>query len=305
MNQATRRQFIQTTGLAAGALLAASHIPAAQEKRHIASNAYSWHVFYARENRDFNASLDEGLGDVAASGLDGFEPTIGSPEQIETLVPLLKKHNLEMRSIYVGSLLHEAAEAPKSIEGILTIAKAAKAAGVRIVVTNPNPLAWGAKEGKSDAQLQVQARAMNALGKGLKEMGLTLSYHNHDMELLFAAREFHHMMVGTDPELVTLCLDSHWIYRGSGNSAVALMDVIQLYGDRVSELHLRQSHGGVWSETLGEGDLDYPAVAATLKAKGVSPHLVMEIAVETGTPKTLNPVEAHRQSADYAHQVFG
>ena len=47
-----------------------------------------------------------------------------------------------------------------------------------------------------------------------------------------------------------LCLDTHWIYRGAGNSNVALFDILKLYGDRVVSLHLRQSVGGVWSETL-------------------------------------------------------
>jgi inosose dehydratase len=53
-----------------------------------------------------------------------------------------------------------------------------------------------------------------------------------------AAREFHHMMAGTDPDKVSLCLDAHWIYRGSGNSSVALFDVLKLYGSRTREIHL-------------------------------------------------------------------
>ena len=61
--------------------------------------------------------------------------------------------------------------------------------------------------------------------------------------------------LGTDPEHVTLCLDAHWICRGAGNSAVALFDVVKLYGPRVTELHLRQSVDNVWTEALSEGDI--------------------------------------------------
>ena len=71
----------------------------------------------------------------------------------------------------------------------------------------------------------AQAEALDKLGARLKQMRLILAYHNHDAELRNAAREFHHMMLGTDPALVTLCLDAHWIYRGAGNSAVALFDM--------------------------------------------------------------------------------
>jgi inosose dehydratase len=159
-------------------------------------------------------------------------------------------------------------------------------------------------DGKNDAQLKTQAAAMNELGRQLKSTGMTLSYHNHDMELRNAAREFHHMMLGTDASLVTLCLDAHWIYRGSGNSAVALFDVLKLYGERISELHLRQSRNHVWTEAFGDGDIDYVAMAEHLKKIGARPHLVLEQAVEKDTPTTMDALAAHRQGALYARKVF-
>jgi len=271
---------------------------------HLASNQYSWAVFYQRDGRDFGASFDAGLEEVSASGLNGFEPGVGGAAQIRTLVPLLKKHALEMRSIYVNSTLHTAETAERSIADIVAIARDVEAAGTRIVVTNPNPLRWGGGEDKTDAQLRTQAGALNRLGKELAAMGLTLAYHNHDIELRQAAREFHHMMVGTEPAYVGLCLDAHWIYRGAGNSQVALFDVVRLYGSRIKELHLRQSEKGVWSEVFGPGDIDYEALASEILAHDVCPHLVLEVAVETGTPKTLSPVEAHRRSVAYARKIF-
>jgi len=50
-----------------------------------------------RENRDFNASLDSGLAEVARSGVDGIEPIVNTPEDIDQLGPLLAKHGLAMR----------------------------------------------------------------------------------------------------------------------------------------------------------------------------------------------------------------
>jgi inosose dehydratase len=103
---------------------------------------------------------------------------------------------------------------------------------------------------------------------------------------------------------MTLCLDAHWVWRGGGNSMPVLADVVKRYGARVSEVHIRQSAAGVWSETLGEGDVDYPAVVKGLAEAGVKPQLVVEIAVEKGTPHTMDPVEAHRRSVEYARRVF-
>ena len=183
-------------------------------------------------------------------------------------------------------------------------AEKAKRAGTAIIVTNPSPIRWGGPESKTDDQLRVQAAALEKLGRQLDTMGLQLAYHNHDAELRNAAREFHHMMVGTDPKYVTLCLDAHWIYRGSGNSSVALFDILEMYGPRVTELHLRQSVNQVWTEAFGDGDIDYRALARHLLAIGLKPHLVLEQAVEQGSPHTMDPVEAHRRSSEYAREVF-
>jgi len=307
--QMTRRGFLNRSFLTGGAVALSQGlvpVPArAQSGRiHVACNSYSWTVFYQREGRDFNQSLDAGLADVAASGLDGYEPGIGGAAEIDRLAPLLKKHGLAMRSLYVNSDLHEPDKAQASIENVLAVAEKARTVGTRIIVTNPSPLQWGGPRNKDDIQLKTQAAALNELGAKLKAMGLTLAYHNHDMELREAAREFHHMMLGTDPKNVTLCLDAHWVYRGAGNSQVALFDIVKLYGGRVSELHLRQSQDGVWSETFGPGDIDYVALADALREHKVRPHIVLEQAVEQGTPKTMKSVPAFRASTEYVRGGF-
>jgi inosose dehydratase len=305
----SRRRFIKDLAMAGGAIvMGAQSVRAVKRKRagklHLACNQYPWTVFYQRDNRNFNNELDKGLGEVAASGMDGYEPLANNPQEIDRLGPLLKKHGLQMRSLYVNSILHERKKADESIEAVLTIAEKAKRLGTRIIVTNPSPIRWGGPQNKDDAQLKVQATALEKLGRQLKAMGLTLSYHNHDIELRNAAREFHHMMLGTDPAYVTLCLDAHWIYRGAGNSAVALFDVLKLYGPRITELHLRQSKNNIWTETFTDGDIDYPALAKYMLNIGVKPHIVLEQAVETGSPKTMSTVEAFKQSSKYTRRIF-
>ena len=308
-NIISRRSFVGNLALAGGALAAGIGTAKAQQQKgggklHLACNQYPWTVFYARENRNFNQELDKGLGELAASRLDGYEPLANNPQEIDQVGPLLKKHGLEMRSLYVNSVLHEKEKAEASIEAVLAIARKAKALGTEIIVTNPSPIRWGGPENKDDAQLKVQAASLEKLGRRLREIGLILSYHNHDIELRNAAREFHHMMVGTDPACVTLCLDAHWIYRGAGNSQVALFDVLKLYGTRITELHLRQSKDNIWTEAFGEGDIDYQAVARHLLEINVRPHIVLEQAVETGSPKTMSIVDAFQKSSQYARQVF-
>jgi len=103
MNKITRRKFVKDLVLAGGAIVTSARtVEAAKRKSpsklHLACNQYPWLVFYQRENRDFNKELDKGLGELAASGMDGYEPLVNNPKEIDRLGPLLNKHGLEMRS---------------------------------------------------------------------------------------------------------------------------------------------------------------------------------------------------------------
>lgn len=287
-----RRDFLGLAALAVSTPLARA---AGEPSPHIATNVYPWTTFYGREGRNWNQELDAGLAEVAKTGIAGFEPIANSPEQLRALAPLLKKHGLEMRSLYINSSLHEAGEAEGSVAAALAIGEEAARQGVAIIVTNPSPLQWGGAENKTDAQLREQARNLDRLGAGLRGMGITLAYHNHDAELRAGGREFHHMLTATDPDNVRFCLDAHWVFRGCGDSQVALFDAVEHYASRIVELHLRQSLGGPWTEVFAaSGDIDYRRLFDRLAVLGIKPHLVLEQAVESGSPNTMDALQAHR-----------
>jgi inosose dehydratase len=302
-----RRAFLSSlASLTAASLLTPTdgwaHLLA--DQLHLATNEYSWITFYQRQGRNWFADLDASLRELAKSGIVGYEPSVKKPEDLSLLAPLLKKHKLEMRSLYVGCALHTEKEATQSQEQVKAIARAARPLGVNIIVTNPSPIRWGGPEDKTDAELALQAQNLDRMGAALRQQGIRLAYHNHDIEMRNAAREFHHMMLATDPEHVSLCLEAHWLYRGSGNSQLAMFDVLRLYGARIAEVHLRQSKNGIWTETFGEGDIDYTRLAKELLALQLRPHLVLEQCVEKQTPNTMEGVAAHQQDLQYASRVF-
>jgi inosose dehydratase len=304
MIRPTRRTFLKSVAACATAapLTAGLAHAAAETKLHIACNQFCWINMYRRADKDFNANLDEGLAEVKRSGMDGVETMLGDAASAERIVPLLKKHGLAMRSFYSGVTLHDPATAEASIERVVATAKKAKEMiDVQIVVVNPTPLK---DQAKSDAQLAIQADAMTQLGERLAELGTTLAYHFHAPAWQDDGREFHHVMNETDPKLVKLCLDTHWVYRGSGNNVQRVYDVIERYATRVAELHLRQSIDGVWTECMMDGDIDYRRVADGLQKQGMRPLLVLEQAVEKGTPNTMDAIESHRRSRAYVEEVF-
>lgn len=271
---------------------------------HIACQQYPWHTFLKREGKNWHEDIPEAMKLVSSTGISGFEPLVDNEAYVHQLAPLFKQHKLKTHSLYVNSILHDPSEIEKSIAQVLAIADLMKPYGTQIVVTNPAPIQWGGDEDKTDEQLMIQAKALNTLGQKLRNKQIMLAYHNHDAEMRNSAREFHHMMNGTEPENVKLCLDSHWIYRGAGNSSVALFDIVKLYVGRVVELHLRQSREGVWTEAFEAGDIDYERLVEVLLAHDQHPHLVLEQAVEEGTPDTMNAVEAHTLSLAYVRKVF-
>ncbi|MFV1969344.1 MAG: sugar phosphate isomerase/epimerase family protein [Pirellulaceae bacterium] len=303
MTRIHRRRFVQAATAATWMMpLAGRRARAAEPRLHVACNQFCWMNMYGRQGKNFNADLDAGLAEVKQSGMDGLEAMLGAPAAADHIVPLLKKHDLEMRSYYTGALLHDPAKVDATIAQVVATAKKAKEQiDVHIVVVNPTPLHG---EGKTGVQLKTQADAMTQLGGRLAKLGMTLAYHFHAPAWKKNGREFHHVLTQTDPKLVQLCLDTHWVYRGSGNNVARVYEVVERYGKRVAELHIRQSKDGVWTESLTDGDIDYRKVAGGLAAQGVKPLLVLEQAVEKGTPNTMDAIESHRRSRAYAEKVF-
>lgn len=305
----TRRQFLTTAATLAGAAAVAKSTPllsqASPNRMMISANQYNWITFYGRQGKTWMADPDACLAEYAQTGLTAFEPAFNTADEVTKLVPYLKKHGLSMPSLYVGSALHRAEDGPKSIETILRIADVARSLGTRIIVSNPSPIKWSSPENKTDTELITQAQNLDKLGAELRQRGLKLAYHTHDVEMRAGAREFHHSLLATDPTTVSLCLDAHWVYRGAGNSQVALFDVVKLYGKRIVEVHLRQSKNEIWTETFtADGDIDYSRLARELKTLGVKPQLVIEQCLEEKTPVVLGAVEAHKQDLKNASAVF-
>lgn len=270
----------------------------------ISTQSYGWFQIATATGRAWPGDADWAMGEAAAAGLTGWEPILGSASEARLHGELARRHGLVMPSFYMGGALHDADAAQATIAVMREIAAAAADEGARLAVVNPNPIAWGEAQDKTDDQLLRQAASLTELATALAGLGVTLCYHTHDAEMRAAAREFHHMLLATDASLVRLCLDPHWVWRGAGDSSVALMDIIQLYGVRTEVVHVRQSRGGIWTQAVGVGDLDYDAIVAALANCGVRPHLVIENAIEAGTLDSLTPRDAHAKSLDHVLRVF-
>ncbi len=261
----------------------------------IGIGAWRWSQHYGRRLKRLENHYNEVLESVTAAGATIFEPFL--PEDNldrERLEEALTKNGLAMPSTYRNIRLHEPG-AEASFDEICTSARWAKGLGATLLTLNAEPIAWGKPLDKSDEQLRLQARALHALCGALAEEGVQVAYHVHDAELRQGARELHAMLMAVPHKRMGFCFDPHWVWRGCGNSQVAVETIAALYKDRICALHLRQSVGGVFTEAFQtEGDLDYAFLAPLI---GNIPTYI-EQGWEQGTPETLPFGEADRRSIE-------
>jgi inosose dehydratase len=264
----------------------------------VGTQLYGWGQVYHARGLDLNERLDEVLAAVRECGYETAEGFLraGDPDAAPRFAERLRAHGLRPVALYAGGALHDREKAVRAIDALLAAARPAVAAGFTVLDVNPDPIG----RDKTDAELAIQADALERLGSGLRGLGMRLGVHNHDPEMRRGAREFHHNLQRTTPESVGLCLDTHWCYRG-GADPLALM---RQYADRVVSFHLRQSIGGIWSEELGDGDVDYRPFAAFLRGTDFAGPLLVELAIERGTPQTRDVVENHRRSREYLRSIF-
>jgi inosose dehydratase len=200
--------------------------------------------------------------------------------------------------VYQGGTFHDPEAAEHSIAQILTTADAARDLHAEWINTDCNPKKG--HERKTDSELAIEARYLNRLGQHLKERGMRLMLHAHDPDIADGAREWRSNLHYTDSKLMWMCMDVHWVYRGKQDP----MELLREAGRRIASLHVRNSINGVWSESFGDGDVDYRAVAKFLQGIGYQGLIAVELAYEHGTNPTRPLEEDLKISREYAEKIF-
>lgn len=308
MNPQTRRHFLKTSALSAGALAFAENLFAAspkassdvaREKILVGSGQYGWGQYYSREGKNINEHFDEMLSAVRDCGYEFLEGFIdlAHPENCAKLADQMRAKGLKPVSIYTGAALHQAGKADETIAKLVQAAKICYAAGFSIIDINPAPIG----REKTDAELKTQVESLNKVGAEFHKIGIKLGIHNHMPEMANGARELHREMDETDSKLVGFCYDVNWVYRGG----IAPLDCLKEYGSRVVTWHIRQSTGKIWTEDLDGTDIDYAAVAKFCREHHLTAPYSVELAMEKETKVTRSCIENHRRSREFMRKVFG
>jgi len=294
-------RLVGTTLFSRRLLMGGKEASAAPYAPKLSVEVYIWIQRLASEKKTLAEGVEEVLASFHGAGYrrvelnqDFFQPALR-----ERTFNLLAKYHLSPETIYAGTTLHEAAAGEKSVKEVVELGRLLKAHGTRVVVTNPSPKPGQAA--KTEEELDTQAKYVDQLATELHRQGLKLALHHHTPELVEHAREWQHLLQHTNPRQVYCCVDVHWAYRGGQE----VMSFIRETGDRLVELHLRNSHQGVWAEDFGPGDIDYQMVADYLRGISFNGYLVVELAYEKDTRITRSLDEDLRLSRQYTEKVFG
>lgn len=270
-------------------------------ERIACTNLYVYVQTLNRQDRNLEISLDPVLEEVKMAGYPSFEGTLGwfdTSEHTVRVQRLIDRYQLRMPSAYTGGTLYDAEIAEPTVERILDRAVRAHSVGAEAVMMNPTVVY---DREKTDAELKTQSEWLNRLGEKLSYLGMGLWIHNHHIEMKDDGRELKANLDDTDPALVGFCADVHWIWRGGGDP----YDYLERYADRTFCMHLRNSKDEVWSEDLGDGDLDMRRFKQILDDAGYKGPMSVELALEEGTPHTRPLGESMRISREYLRDVFG
>ncbi len=249
------------------------------------------------------AVLDETLQHYSSSGCQIWEGLTDDDAQATELKETLQRHHLSMPSAYVGGDFHQA-NWRETLPEFMKAVRRAQSLGASLIVSNPNPIKWNSPEEKTDDQLKTQSEAFQKFAEELNQEGMQLAYHWHDPEFRSGAREVLHMIQHTNPSLVKICFDTHWSYRGSGNSELAMFNLLEMTFSRIVSFHIRQSIGGLFCPIFGEGDIDYHRWAELLTQRNWSGLVILEQSREFNSPRLTDFFKTQQQSVQNLRRLL-
>ena len=297
---ATRRRFLQSAGAAiAAAATAPIGIARASEAKKVIVGAHPWVYAAKQPGYDITPILDSVFADMKYAGMDGIElmhTALRPDDAVERIGALSEKHDLAVLGTSFGGKMSDRAEHGAILEDAERVITRLAKLGGRTLGTSVG----GARKPKSPEQLDAQADLLKKIISIAESRGVVLNLHNHTYEV----EHDMHDLRGTLARVpgVKLGPDLNWLVRGG----VDPVEFLLKFADRIVFLHLRdQKADGKWSEAMGEGDMDYQAIAKALDQIKFAGHAVIELAHERDFTPTRPLRESLKISRQFVRETLG
>ena len=279
-----------------------SHSKPINTIQNVPINAHLW--VYASKfppNWDCTPILETVFSDLSYAGISGLELMEGQlrhDDSVERINGLIKKHQLPVSgsSYGVGFNMWDKSQHKAIMEDIkIVVPRLGEVGGKTFGIS------VGGKDGiKTEAELDAQADLLKKIRVICKDNGIVANLHNHTYEV----ENNMHDLKGSLARIPDFKLgpDLNWLIR----AGVDPVDFITTYGKQIEYLHIRdQYNDGTWTEYVGQGDTDFKAIAAALKAQDFSG----QVAIELAFPNDFTPINELKQdwkmSREFIQKTFG
>jgi inosose dehydratase len=295
----------------------------------IANAPCSWGVLEF-EAKTQSPGYEQVLDEIAQTGYVGselgdwgFMPT--NPGQLREE---LARRRLAMVGAFVTTRMADPGSWDASLDRAVTTASllASVAGGTPpVIVLSDEPTAdprravsagrVSGDDGLSNAQWNAVTPAINRIARAvLDEAGLRTVFHHHCAAFVETPQEIDALMMGTDPALVGLCLDTGHATYGGGSPA----DLLKRYRRRIWHVHFKDCDPRVAAEArskgwdyqtalrhglfceLGKGSVDFAALLRDLEDTGYDGWIVVEQDV---LPAMGAPLDSARRNRQYLKEI--
>ncbi len=284
----------------------------------------SWGVEFAGDPR--NPPWRSVLRDCAAAGYRGIElgPVGYMPEDPAVLADALAEHGLELIGGVVFRPFHDPGAWDAVMDGAMRTCKALQAHGAQHLVLidsiSPRraPTAGRANEAEQMDKAEWTAfrdRLATVAKMGAEEYGLTVGIHAHAAGFMDFEPELERLLDEVKEDILKICFDTgHHSYAGF--DPVAFM---RRYVGRISYMHFKDIDPKVKADviarrtgfyeacgqgifcTLGDGDVDFPAVRQVLLDAGFSGWCTVE--QDCDPTLDVDPLGDARKNREYLESI--
>lgn len=270
----------------------------AEQKVAVKVDAHLW-VYASRFPPDWDCTpiLDEAFSDLKWAGYDKIElmeSILRHEGSVQRLHDLIGKHRLPVAGTsYYGDMWDKSQQQHIVEDMELVLERLHLVGGTMIGLT-----VGDAKRTKTEAELDTQSETLKKIMTLCKKYAIAPNLHNHTFEV---ANNLHDLN-GTLKRIPEIKLgpDLNWLVR----AGVDPVWFVKTYGHQMVYMHIRdQRSDGTWTEAVGEGVIDFPAIAKELKAIKYSGRAAVELAFDE--PPKNEVRENWKQSRAYVKKIFG
>jgi sugar phosphate isomerase/epimerase len=296
--QKTRRGFLKTSGGIAAATFLGGFLTSCAGKGKVRVNGHLW-IYASKYPPDWDSTpvLDQVFSDFKYAGIEGVEMmdvNFRHPDVVANLRGLIAKHDLPVTGTSYGANMWDKSRHEGILQDVeLVVGRLHEVGGTNLGIT-----VGDAGRMKTEAELDAQADVLKKILKICDTNQVQGNLHNHTYEVTNNL----HDLKGTLARIpeVKLGPDLNWLVRGG----VDPVNFIHTYGKQIVYMHIRdQNKDGQWTEAVGEGVTDFPAIARALKETDFRGEAAIELASDVPPVKPMR--ENWKTSREYVKKVFG